>query len=62
LASKIGVRVLKAMGGREGLIHNLPAGGGWTQDRDLPAPAGRTFRELYRARNGNGAAPARRPG
>jgi len=50
LGTKIGVRVLKAMGGRDGLIHKLPVGGGWTEGRDMPAPAGRTFRELYRNR------------
>jgi len=50
LASRIGVRVLKAMGGRDGVIHKLPLVGGWTDGRDMPAPAGRTFRELYRAR------------
>jgi len=55
LASKIGVRVLKAMGGRDGLIHKLPVGGGWTEGRDMPAPAGRTFRELYRSGKGGGA-------
>ncbi len=49
LATGIGVRVMKVWGGREGLIHKLPVGGGWTEGRDLPAPAGRTFRELYRA-------------
>jgi L-lactate dehydrogenase complex protein LldF len=50
LGAKIGVRVLKVMGGREGLIHSLPLGKGWTDGRDMPVPAGRTFRELYAAR------------
>jgi L-lactate dehydrogenase complex protein LldF len=50
LATKLGVRVLKAWAGRGGRIHHLPIGAGWTEGRDLPAPAGRTFRELYRAR------------
>jgi L-lactate dehydrogenase complex protein LldF len=48
--SKIGVRVMKWMGGRDGLIHKLPIGAGWTDGRDMPAPEGRTFRELYRER------------
>jgi len=61
LATRIAARALKAMGGREGLIHKLPVGAGWTEGRDMPAPAGRTFRELYRARTGGNAAPARRP-
>ena len=50
MGSRIGVRVLKMMGGRSGLIHRLPLAGGWTQGRDMPAPAGRTFRDLYRDR------------
>jgi L-lactate dehydrogenase complex protein LldF len=49
--SRLGVRVLRAMGGRDGVIRRLPLGGGWTEARDMPAPPGRTFRELYRARN-----------
>jgi len=60
LATRIGVRVMKAMGGREGLIHKLPVGAGWTDGRDMPAPAGKTFRELYRRRAGSGVAPGRR--
>jgi len=47
LATRIGVRLLAALGGSERLIHKLPLGGGWTDGRDMPAPAGRTFRELY---------------
>jgi L-lactate dehydrogenase complex protein LldF len=50
LGARVGARVLKRMGGRDGLIHRLPVGGGWTEGRDFPAPAGRTFRDLYRAR------------
>jgi L-lactate dehydrogenase complex protein LldF len=49
-ATKIGVRVMKWWGGSEGMIHKLPLASGWTDGRDLPAPAGRTFRELYRAK------------
>ncbi len=47
IATRLGVRVLKRMGGRDGIIHRLPLGGGWTDGRDMPAPAGRTFRDLY---------------
>ena len=41
---------MKLVAGRDGRIHRLPIGAGWTDGRDLAAPAGRTFRELYRAR------------
>jgi L-lactate dehydrogenase complex protein LldF len=51
LATRIGVRVMRAMAGREGRIRRLPVGAGWTDGRDLAAPAGRTFRELYRERS-----------
>ena len=52
LATKIGARVLRLMGGSERVIHFLPFGGGWTRGRDLPAPQGKTFRELYSRREG----------
>ena len=50
LATSIGARVLRQIGGRERLIHALPLAGGWTGGRDLPAPQGKTFRELYAQR------------
>jgi L-lactate dehydrogenase complex protein LldF len=55
ISAKIGARVLKAMGGRAGVIARLPFAGGWTDGRDMPAPEGRTFRELYAERNGDRA-------
>ena len=50
LATRIAVRLLATLGGRERLLHTLPLAGGWTDGRDLPAPAGRTFRDLYAER------------
>ena len=41
-------RILAMMGGARKRIRKLPFGGGWTDGRDLPAPQGHTFRELYR--------------
>ncbi len=48
--ARIGVRVLKWLGGEKGRIRSLPLAGGWTAHRDLPAPSGRTFIEMYRER------------
>jgi len=53
VAARIGVRVLRTMADRRGMIHKLPLGSGWTDERDMPAPAGKTFRELYAARRQN---------
>jgi L-lactate dehydrogenase complex protein LldF len=51
LLARLGARMLAVLGGGTRLIHRLPVvGGGWTQMRDMPAPPGRTFRDLYRAR------------
>src|SRR5512143_4023511 len=46
VATRVGIRILKWLGGSDRLIHSLPLGRGWTDERDMPAPAGRTFREL----------------
>jgi L-lactate dehydrogenase complex protein LldF len=48
LATGIGARVMRLIGGKENLIHTLPGAAGWTDGRDFPAPSGRTFRELYK--------------
>ncbi len=53
LLARIAARAAAWMGGRDGLIHSLPGLDGWTKGRDMPAPEGRTFRELYRQRAGN---------
>jgi L-lactate dehydrogenase complex protein LldF len=50
--SKMGARIAAWMGGSERLIHRLPGIDGWTKGRDMPAPQGKTFRELYRERKG----------
>ena len=49
-ATRVAARVASWLGGRDKLIHSLPGLDGWTKGRDMPAPEGRTFRELYAAR------------
>jgi L-lactate dehydrogenase complex protein LldF len=48
LTTKIGVHLMSMLGGKDKLLHFLPGATGWTNGRDFPAPAGKTFRELYR--------------
>ncbi len=43
LAVAPGVSVLAALGRKRGRFRRLPLVGGWTQNRDLPAPQGGTF-------------------
>ncbi|HJV53751.1 MAG TPA: LutB/LldF family L-lactate oxidation iron-sulfur protein [Noviherbaspirillum sp.] len=50
LASKIGVRFLRLLAGGKKTISKLPFAGGWTDYREMPAPSGKTFRELYKER------------
>lgn len=49
LVTKLAVRVLERAGGGRRAIGYLPFGQGWTSTREMPAPVGRTFRELYAA-------------
>jgi len=53
VATRMAARVMKWMGGSKRLISHLPFAGGWTDTRDMPAPPGKTFRELYRKRMSN---------
>jgi L-lactate dehydrogenase complex protein LldF len=46
-ATRIAMRVLGNLGGKKGRFRRLPLAGGWTKDRDLPAPSGRTFQDMW---------------
>ncbi|MDE1941801.1 MAG: iron-sulfur cluster-binding protein [Betaproteobacteria bacterium] len=48
--TRLAVRLLRRLGGKDRLLHRLPGLDGWTEGRDMPAPSGQTFRELYRKR------------
>jgi len=50
LAARLGNGVLRGIGGRRGRIASLPFAAGWTGQRDLPAPTGRTFMDQWKAR------------
>ncbi|MCC4117407.1 LutB/LldF family L-lactate oxidation iron-sulfur protein [Aromatoleum toluclasticum] len=48
---QVGARFLSAIA-KNGSIRRLPLAGAWTDVRDLPAPAGRTFLELWQGKRG----------
>jgi len=47
----LAVPLLARFGKHRGRFRSLPMAGGWTHHRDLPAPQGKTFRQLWRARD-----------
>jgi L-lactate dehydrogenase complex protein LldF len=49
LGARMAVRALRLIS-RKGRIASLPLGGGWTGERDFPAPQGRTFMDQWKAR------------
>ena len=51
LVAKLGAGILGRLGRRKGRFASLPLAGGWTGVRDMPAPEGRTFRDLWAERN-----------
>jgi L-lactate dehydrogenase complex protein LldF len=47
LASRFGMTALGALGRGRGRFRSLPFAGGWTKHRDMPAPQGRTFQQMW---------------
>lgn len=47
LAMALPIRLLGMLGRRSGRFRRLPMAGGWTAQRDLPAPQGATFQTLW---------------
>ena len=45
--------LLARLAGSRGRFSTLPFAGAWTHTRDLPAPQGKTFHELYRETQGS---------
>jgi L-lactate dehydrogenase complex protein LldF len=47
LAARLGVAVFGAIGRTKGAFRRMPLAGEWTRHRDLAAPQGRTFQQLW---------------
>jgi L-lactate dehydrogenase complex protein LldF len=45
--SRMAGPLLAGLAGRRGTLASFPMAGAWTETRDLPAPEGRTFHDLY---------------
>lgn len=50
LATRLASGLLGRLGKVNGRLTSLPLAGGWTSVRDMPAPEGKTFHDLYRER------------
>ncbi len=50
--AKLKMRLLGLIGSRKGHFSSLPFAKGWTQDRDFPAPEGKTFQQLWSEQGG----------
>jgi L-lactate dehydrogenase complex protein LldF len=53
LSTDFAMRALALIGRAKGRFGWLPLAQGWTKYRDLPAPQGATFQQLWRARSGS---------
>ena len=52
MAMRVGVGALAMLGRKRGRFRSLPLASGWTSARDLPAPQGQTFQQLWSAQGG----------
>jgi L-lactate dehydrogenase complex protein LldF len=50
LCARVAARVLRQRARKNGFVHALPLMRGWFAVRDLPAPEGKTFHDLWRAK------------
>ncbi|MFM8745189.1 MAG: LutB/LldF family L-lactate oxidation iron-sulfur protein [Aestuariivirga sp.] len=50
MAIALAARVLSNQAHGKGRLSKLPLAGGWTQNRDFPAPQGKTFHQLWKER------------
>ena len=50
-AVNLAMPLMAMLAGRRGRLRALPLAGSWTRHRDLPAPEGRTFQQLWRKRS-----------
>ncbi|MDW3205506.1 MAG: LutB/LldF family L-lactate oxidation iron-sulfur protein [Alphaproteobacteria bacterium] len=52
LGARLAAGILGWRGRKRGRFTSLPLAGGWTDHRDMAAPAGRTFQDLWEAKRG----------
>ena len=52
LATGIAARLLNSRSAGKGRLSSVPFATGWTKHRDLPAPQGKTFQQLWKERKG----------
>lgn len=52
-------RLLGALGRKQGSFYNLPMAKGWTDHREMPAPQGKTFQQLWQEKGGRRAPSAK---
>ena len=48
--TRIATRMMRMLARGKGRLASLPLASGWTRYRDLPAPEGKTFQEMWKAR------------
>ncbi|WP_118133400.1 LutB/LldF family L-lactate oxidation iron-sulfur protein [Oceanicella sp. SM1341] len=46
--TRMGMKALRRLAGGRGRLASLPLGGGWTGERDFPAPQGKTFMDQWK--------------